>query len=92
MSGFIHATTQFWGESPDTTRDTLAFSTKKWELSEQDRYCFECPLPECDQADERCPFSYVRSQRKRNHIAKVLQSQRKQWKRAVECAKGWARE
>ena len=34
-------------------------------LSEQDRYCFECPLPECDQKDECCPFNDDKSSTKR---------------------------
>ena len=34
-------------------------------LSEQDRYCFECPLPECDQKNPRCPFNDDKSSAKR---------------------------
>ena len=34
-------------------------------LSEQDRYCFECPLPECDQKDPCCPFNDDKSSTKR---------------------------
>jgi len=82
----IHATTQFWGPSQDTTLDTLAFTREKWELSELDRYCFDCPLPECNQKDERCPFSYIHSQRKRNRIAKVVMRMRNKWERELDQA------
>jgi hypothetical protein len=26
------------------------------ELSDTDRLCFRCPLPECDEDDPRCPY------------------------------------
>ena len=65
MTTPIHATTQFWGPSQDTTLDTQAMCKRQWELSEQDRYCFECPLPECDQKDECCPFNDDKSSTKR---------------------------
>ena len=92
MTGLIEATTQFWGDPLDISPDTLAMCTRKWELSEQDRYCFECPLPECDQQDERCPFSYSQSQRRRNQIAKVIRRARQGWERAVDeaAAQIWA--
>lgn len=61
----IYATTQFWGEPADTKRDTLALCRRKWELSDLDRVCFECLLPECDQKDPRCPHNDDQSSAKR---------------------------
>ena len=87
MTAFIHATTQFWGPSQDTTLDTQAMCKCQWELSEQDRYCFACPLPECDQADPRCPFAYVNSEKKAKRdrtLEKRIYRLRIKWQRELD--------
>ena len=87
MTTPIHATTQFWGPSQDTTLDTQAMCKRKWELSEQDRYCFECPLSECDQADLHCPFAYVNSEKKAKRdrtLEKRIYRLRNKWGREVD--------
>jgi len=76
-----------WGHPADTTFDTLALRRCEWELSEQDRYCFECPLPECDQADPRCPFAYVNSEKKAKRdrtLEKRIYRLRNKWERELD--------
>lgn len=36
------------------------------ELTDRDRVCFNCPLPECNQASEWCPFNDNRTKAKRD--------------------------
>jgi len=84
MNGYIHATTQFWGPPQDTRLDTQAHTTRHWELSELDRYCFDCPLPDCDQMDPRCPFNDDHSSAKR-----VYDLAYKATKREVDEAVAW---
>ena len=89
MMPYIRVTTQFWGPSQDTTLDTQAMCKRQWELSEQDRYCCECPLPECDQADPRCPFAYVNGEKKAKRdrtLEKRIYRLRNKWQRELNAA------
>lgn len=79
----IAGTTQFWGAPANTRRDTLALFNRKWELSERDRLCFDCLLPDCNQSDPQCPFDDGNVKR-RQHIVKTVHRQKKQWERELD--------
>ena len=61
----IRATTQFWGPPQDTRKGHVFPGGIDQTLSDLDRYCFECPLPDCNQMDRRCPHNDDRSPTKR---------------------------
>ena len=55
------------------------------ELDEDDRVCFDCPLPECDQLDARCPFC-ERNQRNADYqmVWKMLNRELRKAERAAK--------
>ena len=76
-----------WGHLSSAYKDHVFSGGIDFALSEQDRYCFECPLSECDQADPRCPFAYVNSEKKTKRdrtLEKRIYRLRNKWERAVD--------
>ena len=80
MTAYIHAELPWsWvGAAPDWARLPT-------ELSAEDRVCFTCPLPECDQRDARCPFNDDRSATKQDRrIEKRVKRLCSYWDRQID--------
>jgi len=81
VSGFIHATLP-WADAE--RRPYENGNHGRYQLTEKDLLCFDCPLPECDQSDPRCPFNAGNITKRDRRIEKRVCRLRKKWERELD--------
>jgi len=76
MTALIHATLP-WADAE--RRPYEGGNHGRYQLNEQDLLCFDCPLPDCDQSDPRCPFNDGNITKRDRRMEKRVYRLRNKW-------------